>query len=884
MMIISFGKKVKMYTQVGMTIFILLTGCAGDSGETVEVIPDAVSGSGGSSGGGSSSGSALTSFALSYNGPEPTSQSVRDFKSFFWSQLTEEVYQCTACHMQNGSGEGSFVRNDDINLAYSEALPLVDLATPENSQIADKVFNGHNCWVQDTTLCRDTIIGFIRNWANGVAATSATQVIFSPPDVQLPTGAVIFPDVSVFSSTVYPLLTSHCAGCHSDSAPTQLQQAPLFAHTNIATAYEAAKTKIDVSNAEDSRLVVRLRDEVHNCWSDCTSNANEMLAQINALLPDSIDPVDPNLVTSLALRMEQDGIIANSGGRIDTHVIAKYEFRLGQGNIVDDRSNVAPLAPLTLSGDYEWQANWGIKFNNGRAQATVETSRKLFNEIRNTEEYTIEAWIFPDNVTQDDSARIVSYAGSDTAINFALGQSMYNYDALVRSSTTGQDARPLLSTADADEDAQTELQHVVVTYHPERGREIFVNGVNTGDTDNQGPGNFYDWDNNFALVLGNEITGNHAWQGTIRFLAIHRRALSPADIQNNFDVGVGQKFFLLFGLHSLEPTLDLNTETPVNYIGFTVSQYDNYSYLFTDPFYMAVGESTVPVPFTLQGMRIGINGKVLPVGQTYTQINQYIEDTGSYDSATGIALSLLGQIIPLENGPSGATADQFFLSFEQLGSDSNPFVEPVFAAPDFTAANVDSSDLGVRTFSEITETFAQITGVASDTTSVRNTYDTVIQQLPPTEDIQGFLSSHQMGVTQLAITYCSELIDSPFARANLNITLDEDGSQNIIDEHTKTVADWDTEFIDPMLAAVLNADIVTVPNVELNSQPLVSDVKPLIHHLLFTDADGIAEIDASTNPTPNGLARCLVDCNGNVAIAAKAACSAILASAVTVIQ
>ncbi|MEM7292115.1 MAG: hypothetical protein AAF420_01810, partial [Pseudomonadota bacterium] len=39
-------------------------------------------------------------------------------------------------------------------------------------------------------------------------------------------------------------------------------------------------------------------------------------------------------VTSLALTMNGDGIQASSGGRVETHVIAQYEFRLGSGNVV----------------------------------------------------------------------------------------------------------------------------------------------------------------------------------------------------------------------------------------------------------------------------------------------------------------------------------------------------------------------------------------------------------------------------------------------------------------------------------------------------------------------------------------------------------------------
>ncbi|MGB5324700.1 MAG: LamG domain-containing protein, partial [Pseudomonadales bacterium] len=698
---------------------------------------------------------------------------------------------------------------------------------------------------------------------------ASTVALVAPAD-QSPSGAVTFPDTSsLFASTVYPIVTTHCAGCHSDAVPVAQQQTPLFAHSNVDTAYEAAKTKIDVSVIEDSRLVVRLRDEAHNCWDVCADNAAEMLAAIDALLPDTPDPVDPALVTSMALRMQSDGIQASSGGRIETHVIAQYEFRLGEGNSVDDRSNVAPLMPLTLLGDYEWQQNWGVKFNNGRAQASVNNSTKLFDELTGTGEYTIETWVFPANVTQDNTARIVSYSGGTDVRNFTLGQSLYNYEALNRASVTDNNGLPMLATADADEDAQAALQHVVVTFHPEVGRKIYVNGFDTGDVDAQGGGNFNTWDRDFALVLGNEVSGNRPWQGTMRFLAIHKRALSAADVQTNFDAGVGQKYYLMFRLH----TLNAGNSDPDGFIVFTVSQYDNYSYLFSEPFYIALGQSSVPTPFALQGLRIGVNGKVPAVGQAFATLDMTIDDT-NYTAGTGYPISSRGMIVGLEYG---ADIDQFFLSFEQLGADSNVFVEATYDAPVFTGSGLEYSDIGLRNFLEIRESFAQLTAIDSSSSSVSDTYDLVVQQLPSSEDILGFLSAHQMGVTQLAIAYCGAMIDSGSARAALNITLTEDAGGDVADEHNKSVADWDTQFVDPLITAGLNSNLLV--------QPDTANAKNILHHLLFTDADGIVEIDAVNNPTPNGLARCSgASCAGNTALAAKAACAAILGSSAVTLQ
>ena len=859
----------------GLLLLLTLYACSGGSGAPTEAQTAAPE-----------VGGAPVAENVTYSGPDPRDQAVRDFKLFFWDEVVEEVIGCANCHMQGGQGTVKFVRNDDINMAYDAAVTLVNLTDPAASILVTRVTNGHNCWSVDANVCRDTLTDFITQWADGVDATESTTINFTAPANQMPTGAIVLPeDASLFSTTVYPLLATHCVACHSDSAPVQVRQTPLFAHTNIDTAYEAARTKIDLANSEDSRLVVRLRDESHNCWSDCATNAADMQAQIDILLPDDIEPVDAELVTSLALRMNADGIQASSGGRVETHVIAQYEFRLGaDSDVVADRSNVSPLMPLTLIGDYDWLDNWGIQFRDGRAQASVEDSRKLYDEITATGEYSIEAWVFPANVTQDESARIISYSNNTVERNFTLGQSLYNYDFLNRANVTDADGRPMFSTADADENAQAGLQHVVVTFRPDTGRQIYVDGVLTRDSDPdpQGGGNLNSWNRDYAFILGNEITGNRPWEGAIRFVAIHKRALSISDIQTNFDVGVGQKYFLLFRLASLvdddgdpltDPVIEELTDTPNSYIVFEVSQYDNYSYLFSNPYYLILGSDTMLQPLDIQGLRVGVNGKVSSVGQVYTQLNTQLQPL-NYIAETGHPINAQGMLVSLENG---ADVDQFFLSFEQLGIHSNVYLEATFDDPLFSSTGLENSTVALRNFSEIRESFAQITGIDSSTPSVTATYNLVIQQLPSNEDIQGFLSAHQMGITQLAIAYCNAMVESKPARDALGISLDEVDDPTIDDANAKSLADWDSDFIDPMIVAALNSN--------LSVQPLVNDVKEQLHHLLFTDTDGIAEIDPVSNPDPASLSRCSGGCDDGVtALAAKAACAAVLASSAVTLQ
>ncbi|TLY78625.1 MAG: LamG domain-containing protein [Gammaproteobacteria bacterium] len=146
---------------------------------------------------------------------------------------------------------------------------------------------------------------------------------------------------------------------------------------------------------------------------------------------------------------------------------------------------------------------------------------------------------------------MVSYSGSDTTRNATLGQHVQQYEGRTRSDKTNTNGSPALLTAAGNMVAQAALQHIVLTYDPVAGQKIYVNGTYTGDVDPAKGGSLANWDNTFALVLGNETTGNRQWLGVIKFAAIHSRALTPAQVQQNFAAGVGERYYLLFDVSAL---------------------------------------------------------------------------------------------------------------------------------------------------------------------------------------------------------------------------------------------------------------------------------------------------------------------------------------------
>jgi len=703
---------------------------------------------------------APTSSANAYTGPAPATADVQAFAVNFWANVRVQN-RCGQCHNATSPAQmPNFARSDDVNLAYAQANTVVNLEQPSTSLIVTKVSGGHNCWLADPNACGEILTTWISNWAGASVGGTGTQVQLVAPPPHTVGPSKNFPGTSTdFQTTVYPLLTQYCSKCHAPDAATP--QPPYFASSDVNQAYQYAIPKMNLNTPMSSRFISRLAVDMHNCWTACgtistdgstvtpaNSSAGQMLAAIKAFAGMvTLTPVDASLVTSQALSLAE-GTVASGANRYDANVIAKYEFETGTGLTAYDTSGVDPSADLTLSGSVTWAGGWGITVGaGGKAQASTSSSKKVHDLIEATGEYSVEAWVAPALVAADKSY-MVSYSGGDTLRNFTLGQTNQNYDFIMRSSASDLNGMPQLATPTAAMVLQASLQHVVLTYDPVNGRQIYVNGQSTGVTDPQKGGTISNWDDTFALVLGNEVSSDRSWQGLIKFVAIHDRALTAPQILQNFKAGVGQRFYLLFNVAA-------PTGVSQGYVMFTASQYDSSSYLFTSPTFISLDPAVKPNGVIIKGMRIGINGTIPTVGQAYSTLNTTV--TSANYTAQGESLSSVGTVIAIQSGP---LTDQFFLSFDQLGSKTHVTTETAPIPIPFVPGPVVSA-VGVRTFAQINSTLSKLTGVPTTNAAVLQTYTTVQQQLPSDPTLESFSSANQVGVAQLAIQYCNAAVTTP---------------------------------------------------------------------------------------------------------------------------
>jgi hypothetical protein len=220
----------------------------------------------------------------------------------------------------------------------------------------------------------------------------------------------------------------------------------------------------------------------------------------------------------------------------------------------------------------------------------------------------------------------------------------------------------------------------------------------------------------------------------------------------NFEAGVGEKYFMLFNVSHL-------VSVPDAYVMLEAQQLDSYGLQFSKPTFISLNSTATVSNLEIAGVRIGRNGSDHLNGQVFLPLDATVG--AKYTAAAGELLTPYGGVIGLEKG---VTDDMFFLSFEKIGDKTHSYPPPDVPDAPTPADQPAESDIGLRTFDEINASLSQITGVPQTNARVAATYDLVKQALPAIEKFGTFGPAQQTALAQLAIQYCSQMVDTPNLR------------------------------------------------------------------------------------------------------------------------
>jgi hypothetical protein len=162
--------------------------------------------------------------------------------------------------------------------------------------------------------------------------------------------------------------------------------------------------------------------------------------------------------------------------RVPSGALLLYEFLERTGRIVRDTAGTGTPLNLEINdmSTVQWLKGGGLRITGPSLIASPGPATKLIEAVKQSNTFTLEAWIKPDNTAQAGPARIITVS-RDTAIrNVTLGQNALAYELRFRTTATSPNAEPALSSPGA------ELLPTVPSAVPGAGRYRFVA---TRDTD-----------------------------------------------------------------------------------------------------------------------------------------------------------------------------------------------------------------------------------------------------------------------------------------------------------------------------------------------------------------------------------------------------------------
>lgn len=230
--------------------------------------------------------------------------------------------------------------------------------------------------------------------------------------------------------------------------------------------------------------------------------------------------------------------------RIKEGLIAYYNFGYNPELVIYDVSGDGDPVDLRLThpSQVDWHDNGQLTIGSNTLIESVNSAKKIIDELKETNEITIECWIRPAEPDFPGKGRILSLGNDEDNIGFVLNQE-YVWDSLKKSLIYSS----RLNTEFTDSTGYPELvqykrsstfintHHLVYVRNKQGQESIYLNGVKSAEAFR--PGDLSSWNDNFYLRLGNETDLQSPWKGSFYLVAIYKNALKPEEILKNYSVG-----------------------------------------------------------------------------------------------------------------------------------------------------------------------------------------------------------------------------------------------------------------------------------------------------------------------------------------------------------
>ncbi len=204
-------------------------------------------------------------------------------------------------------------------------------------------------------------------------------------------GDPVLSSIDAFAQSMHPITKQYCVNCHGSF------QQPLHAVSDVTQAHDAVVNsfKVNFENFESSRMVLKLRDSQHNCWSNCEDNANEMRDSIekwyNLMTPvnSNNEQNDSRLITSMSQTVST---LFNAANTTDNGTVGiNFETAMLKNPMIF-QNNTTPFYIETPNG------------NGGNLQNNNNNAGIAYDSIRLSSANTYEYWALVDAPNDQDNS------------------------------------------------------------------------------------------------------------------------------------------------------------------------------------------------------------------------------------------------------------------------------------------------------------------------------------------------------------------------------------------------------------------------------------------------------------------------------------------------
>jgi hypothetical protein len=220
--------------------------------------------------------------------------------------------------------------------------------------------------------------------------------------------------------------------------------------------------------------------------------------------------------------------------RVTAGLQVVYEFGSYQGPLVTDQAGRDEPLPLKIADVQAVRQSAGeLEIASPTLIRSEAPARRLSDALQQAGSLTVEAWVRPASATQNGPARIVTLSRSPNERNLTIGQDGDKIEVRLRTTQTSANGMP--AVVSKPKSLGTEWTHIVYTFDRAGRARLYVNGQLNNEQ--AIGGSLSNWDGGHSLALGNELTGDRPWLGSIRLVAIYSRDLTASEVGQNFQAG-----------------------------------------------------------------------------------------------------------------------------------------------------------------------------------------------------------------------------------------------------------------------------------------------------------------------------------------------------------